>query len=43
VGAVDEGLGQVEFPSTFEILGQTAQQPLEHAFLHPALEAPVAG
>jgi len=42
VGAVDKGLGQVELASTFEVLGQTAQQSLEHALFHPALETPVA-
>ena len=30
MGAVDKGLGQVELASTFEVLGQTAQQSLEH-------------
>jgi hypothetical protein len=43
VGAVDEGLCEIELSSFLQVLGEAAQQPFEHAFSHPALEAPVAG
>jgi hypothetical protein len=42
-GSVDEGLLQVESSAGQQVLGQSAQNPLQTAFPHPLLEATMAG
>jgi hypothetical protein len=42
-GAVDEALGEVEAASLLEVLGQRPKDLVQHAFLGPTLEAPMAG
>jgi len=41
VGAVDEGLGEIELPALSKVLRETAQDLWEHAFLDPALKTTV--
>jgi len=43
MGAVDEGLGEVELAATFEILGERMQHALEGAVADPVLKSPVTG
>jgi hypothetical protein len=42
-GGIDEGLGQIELAACQQILGQLVQHFVQHPFVHPALEATVAG
>ena len=42
-GALDEALEEVEAASLLEVLGQRPKDLVQHAFLGPTLEAPMAG
>jgi len=42
VGSIDEGFGEIKLPALNEVVGKCLQDVLEHAVLHPALEAPKA-
>jgi hypothetical protein len=43
MGAIDEGLGQIDLAAIAKVLGERLEDLHEHSFVHPLLHAAVAG